>query len=228
MRYLLTFAAFSCAFANPIFATTRHAAHWNVPLGGRGDSDPRKTISFTPQDEYTLSKEYDLGDTESLFEVTPLTPSQCAGKHDESDTRCSDRLFSSSGSSPAVNTKATPISLQAIPTTIWRPRSREAYQKARLRSQRDKESEVVEWEEVEVYGPDVQDGYTIAQLARMTGNAYALPGWSNWYDVDIQWNTVSIVVVSLDHVVYQHLFTELPVWLGRYSGWLPRTCLSLF
>ena len=83
------------------------------------------------------------------------------------------------------------ISLQARPTTIWRPKSNEAFQKARLRSLRERENEVVEWEEVQVYAPDIHDGHTISQLARMTGNAYALPGHSNWYDMDIGWNRVS-------------------------------------
>jgi len=31
--------------------------------------------------------------------------------------------------------------------------------------------------------------HTLSQLARMTGNAYAQPGKSNWYEVDPAWNT---------------------------------------
>ncbi|KAH9981326.1 Alpha/Beta hydrolase protein [Lactifluus volemus] len=37
-------------------------------------------------------------------------------------------------------------------------------------------------------GPDVEDRHTLSQLARISGNAYALPGQSNWYDIDSAWN----------------------------------------
>ncbi|KII88294.1 hypothetical protein PLICRDRAFT_41455 [Plicaturopsis crispa FD-325 SS-3] len=79
--------------------------------------------------------------------------------------------------------------LKAIPTTVYRPRSQAALQRSRLRSLRVGESEKVDWIETDVYGPDVSDRHTLSQLARMTGNAYALPGQKNWYDVDSAWNT---------------------------------------
>ncbi|KAG6910289.1 hypothetical protein DXG01_011686 [Tephrocybe rancida] len=40
-----------------------------------------------------------------------------------------------------------------------------------------------------VLGPDVEDRHTLSQLARMSGNAYALPGQKNWYEVDMAWNS---------------------------------------
>ena len=51
-----------------------------------------------------------------------------------------------------------------------------------------------DWDIMHVQGPDVEDRYTLQQLARMTGNAYALPGGKNWYDLDEAWNTVLIPV----------------------------------
>ena len=48
----------------------------------------------------------------------------------------------------------------------------------------------VEWEKVTVWGPDIEDKHTLGQLARMTANAYAMPGQSNWWDLDMIWNTV--------------------------------------
>ena len=69
--------------------------------------------------------------------------------------------------------------LQAVPTTVYRRRSQE-YLKHPT------------WEPVEILGPDIQDKHTISQLARISGNAYALPGQKNWYDVDSAWNVVSI------------------------------------
>ncbi|KIY43466.1 alpha/beta-hydrolase [Fistulina hepatica ATCC 64428] len=50
-------------------------------------------------------------------------------------------------------------------------------------------SERVEWDLHDVVGPDIEDQHTLVQLARMSGNAYALPGRSNWYDIDPAWAT---------------------------------------
>ncbi|PAV23688.1 alpha beta-hydrolase [Pyrrhoderma noxium] len=44
------------------------------------------------------------------------------------------------------------------------------------------------WDEVQVDGPDIEDRHTLQQLAMMSGNAYALPGQKNWYDLDGAWN----------------------------------------
>ncbi|KAF4603767.1 putative lipase atg15 [Pleurotus pulmonarius] len=85
----------------------------------------------------------------------------------------------------------TPISqsLLARPTTVYRPRDPAALDRARIRSLRYGQSEPLEWYEKEVLAPDIEDRHTIEQLARMAGNAYALPGQKNWYDVDTAWNT---------------------------------------
>ncbi|KIP12275.1 hypothetical protein PHLGIDRAFT_27422 [Phlebiopsis gigantea 11061_1 CR5-6] len=50
------------------------------------------------------------------------------------------------------------------------------------------ESEAIEWDEVHMLAPDVEDKHTLAQLARMAGNAYAVPGESSWYELDRTWN----------------------------------------
>jgi hypothetical protein len=68
--------------------------------------------------------------------------------------------------------------LKAVPTTIYRPRSIQ-------------DLHHTPWDPIEVLGPDIEDRHTLAQLARMSGNAYALPGQKNWYDLDSAWNTVS-------------------------------------
>ncbi|KAG5653710.1 hypothetical protein H0H81_011290 [Sphagnurus paluster] len=73
--------------------------------------------------------------------------------------------------------------------TVYRPRSLAALHHARLRSLHQAESEIVEWDRFEVPGPDVEDRHTLAQLARMAGNAYALNPRGNWYEVDKAWNT---------------------------------------
>lgn len=78
------------------------------------------------------------------------------------------------------------------PITVYRPRSLAVLHNARLRSLKHQESAVEQpiWDPVAVEGPDVEDMHTLAQLARMSGNAYALPGQPNWYDVDRAWNKV--------------------------------------
>jgi len=65
--------------------------------------------------------------------------------------------------------------LKAVPTTIYRPRSIQ-------------DLHHTPWDPIEVLGPDIEDRHTLAQLARMSGNAYALPGQKNWYDLDSAWN----------------------------------------
>ncbi|KAJ3494393.1 hypothetical protein NLJ89_g10817 [Agrocybe chaxingu] len=96
--------------------------------------------------------------------------------------------FSPSSSYPLP---PTPAILKSRPTTVFRPRSLDALHRTRLRSLRHAESELepLVWDTTEVQGPDVEDLHTITQLARMSGNAYALPGQSNWYEVDRAWNT---------------------------------------
>lgn len=89
--------------------------------------------------------------------------------------------------------------LKSRPTTVYRPRSQAALERARLRSLRYEESEEVEWDLVNTQGPDVQDKHTLSQLARMTSNAYALPG-KGWFDIDPIWNMVSSL--SMHDVVY--------------------------
>ena len=73
---------------------------------------------------------------------------------------------------------APSFTLKAAPTTIYRPRSLS-------------DSRPTEWDPIELLGPDVEDRHTLSQLARISGNAYALPGQKNWYDIDSAWNVVS-------------------------------------
>ena len=132
------------------------------PTSGSGLD--RMSLSFASAQTYSLVQEYDDKFTKSqeLFAVH-------AGGHPTS----------------------TVYSLKARPTTIYRPVSHDIYQAARLRSLHLLESQPVEWEGIDVLGPDVEDQHTLSQLGRMTGNAYAQRGQKNWYDLDPQWNVVS-------------------------------------
>lgn len=82
------------------------------------------------------------------------------------------------------------LTVKSVPTSVFRPKSVDALLHARSQSLRHAQDEKVDWDLVEVNGPDVQDRHTLVQLARMSGDAYALPGQKNWYDIDPAWNEV--------------------------------------
>lgn len=84
--------------------------------------------------------------------------------------------------------------IKVRPTTVYRPRSVDLIHEARVRSMRYGESIPFEWVRAEVLGPDVQDRHTLIQLAKMAGDAYALPGKKNWYEVDDAWNKARIAL----------------------------------
>ncbi|KDQ60934.1 hypothetical protein JAAARDRAFT_124536 [Jaapia argillacea MUCL 33604] len=88
--------------------------------------------------------------------------------------------------------------LKSTQSTLYRPRSQSAYQHARLLSLQRGQSVPVEWDQVKVTGPDLTDRHTVAQLGRMTGNAYALPGEKNWYEIDDDWSTVRSFPIGWD------------------------------
>lgn len=132
-------------------------------------------ITFTSELEYALSDNFASSGPQSIFSITKTSASNHAYN-----------VAEPSSSTP------TYTGVRAVPTTIYRPSSVNSFLHARLRSFRHSESESMEWGQVETLGPDVQDRHTLTQLARMSGNAYALPGQSNWYDVDLSWNIVSL------------------------------------
>lgn len=96
------------------------------------------------------------------------------------------------------------FTLRTRPTTVHRPQSQTDLQLARIKSLHTRESPKVEWETVEVLGPDIEDRQTLVQLARMTGNAYALPGKKNWYDIDPKWNNVSALLLFFGLLLWDH------------------------
>lgn len=102
---------------------------------------------------------------------------------------------------PLQDQSTSTLTLKARPTTVYKPRSDSALQHARLRSLQFGQSEPLEWDAVEILGPDIEDRHTLAQLARMSGNAYAIPGQKDWYEVDPAWNTVCTHPSASKHVM---------------------------
>ncbi|KAE9399288.1 alpha/beta-hydrolase [Gymnopus androsaceus JB14] len=83
----------------------------------------------------------------------------------------------------ASSPSQTQIHLKTRPTAVYRPRSLDTFHKAR-KATRTK----LKWDVVHLDGPDVENLHTLAQLGRMSGNAYALPGQKDWYGIDPVWN----------------------------------------
>ncbi|TFK30227.1 alpha/beta-hydrolase [Coprinopsis marcescibilis] len=80
--------------------------------------------------------------------------------------------------------------IKTRPTVVYKPNSLEAFHRKRRQAGKNTPfsyHDELEWRPVEVLGPDVEDRHTLAQLARMAGNAYALAGQKNWYEVDDAW-----------------------------------------
>jgi hypothetical protein len=51
------------------------------------------------------------------------------------------------------------------------------------------------WVEDEVLGPDVEKRAVLLELAKMTNNAYLMPGEEGWYDLGDEWSPVSDILV---------------------------------
>jgi hypothetical protein len=115
--------------------------------------------------------------------------------------------------------------IQTRPTLVYKPRSLELLHKKRLRGRTsssfpDYQEEDLQWDALEVVGPNVEDRHTLAQLARMAGNAYALPGQSNWYEVDPAWRMVRRFTPLHSRGVLIDAWSELSVWMGQYRRWV--------
>jgi len=110
----------------------------------------------------------------------------------------------------------TPVpswTLKAVPTTIYRPRFIE-------------DSHHTPWDPIDVLGPDIEDRHTLSQLARMSGNAYALPGQTNWYDLDSAWNIVSRHPLELPQLNHRRPKSFPFGWEDRTIGFRGHVFLS--
>ena len=93
---------------------------------------------------------------------------------------------------PALAGEPATYAVRPRAVKAHRPRSREAFDRARVRSMRFQESEAVDWDEMEVYGPDVESRETLLLMSKMTNNAYLSPGEQGWYELGDRWNVVSV------------------------------------
>ncbi|KAG9055082.1 putative lipase atg15 [Serendipita sp. 407] len=82
-----------------------------------------------------------------------------------------------------------PHLLRSRKTTVKRIRDQKKFHEARMRSMYDSQSTALDWDDMEIPAPDVTDRLTVHELAKLTGNAYALPDQKGWYDTDGKWNS---------------------------------------
>ncbi|CAG7846312.1 Putative lipase ATG15; AltName: Full=Autophagy-related protein 15 [Serendipita indica DSM 11827] len=81
-----------------------------------------------------------------------------------------------------------PHHLKSHRQKIHRLRHPEKLQEARLRALRSSQTAALDWDEVDIEMPDVTDRLTVLELAKLTGNAYAIPDSRGWYDTGGKWN----------------------------------------
>ena len=72
----------------------------------------------------------------------------------------------------------------------YRPPSFDAVKNARYRSMKFGQSTLLDWDEEEIVGPDVESRETLLTLAKMTSNAYLQPNDKGWYPLGGNWTTV--------------------------------------
>jgi hypothetical protein len=114
------------------------------------------------------------------------------------------------------------------PITIYRPRDPLAVQHARNSSLSFQQCNPIEWDELVVPAPDVHDKHTLSQLARMAGNAYALPDSDSWYDLEPTWNRVRCFPLQqITGLRVTLSLPEFPYRLAEPNRWLPwaRFCI---
>ena len=72
----------------------------------------------------------------------------------------------------------------------YRPPSFDAVRNARHRSMKYGQSTLLDWDEEEIVGPDVESRQALLTLAKMTSNAYLQPDDKEWYPLGKNWSTV--------------------------------------
>ena len=74
----------------------------------------------------------------------------------------------------------------------YRPPSLDAVKNARYRSMKYGQSTLMDWDEEEIPGPNIESRETLLTLAKMTSNAYLQPDEEEWYPLGENWTTVRL------------------------------------
>lgn len=78
-----------------------------------------------------------------------------------------------------------------------RPPSFDSIRNARYRSMKYGQSTILDWDEHEIVGPNVESRETLLTLAKMTSNAYLQPDDKEWYPLGENWTTVRLSLCSI-------------------------------
>lgn len=81
----------------------------------------------------------------------------------------------------------------------YRVPSFDSIRKARYRSMKYGQSTLLDWDEDEIPGPNVESRETLLTLAKMTSNAYLQPDDKAWYPLGENWTTVRLGLRSIPH-----------------------------
>ena len=79
-------------------------------------------------------------------------------------------------------------------TQTHRPPSFDAVNDARYQSMKFGKSAILDWDEDEIVGPDVESREALLVLAKMTSNAYLQPDDKGWYPLGENWTTVRLLL----------------------------------
>ena len=100
-------------------------------------------------------------------------------------------------------------------TKSYQPPSFDAVNNARYQSMKFGKSVVMDWDEDEIVGPDIENRESLLVLAKMTSNAYLPPDDEGWYPLGEDWTTVRLSLpISSSAIRLLHI-------QGYDFGWEP-------
>jgi hypothetical protein len=124
-------------------------------------------------------------------------------------------------------TEPVPLHLRAKPQTVYRPRIRPLsaeWERRRRRPLLWREQDADPWDPVTVEAPDVTDVETLANLAKMSSNAYTEHDngtkHSDWIDLGGHWNWVSPrpLTMDCDSQISLTVYSSLAPSAGKTTG----------
>ena len=114
------------------------------------------------------------------------------------------------------------LTIKTTTRKLLRPRTK-IYHLNATRAERMAFNSGIEWEDVDVEVPDIDDRETLKTLAKMTSNAYVLPDSTEWWGLD-EWNHVSRRSLKPELTYPPKLMGLLfsaddPLWMGKGRRW---------
>jgi hypothetical protein len=123
---------------------------------------------------------------------------------------------------PTDSSFSPSLTIKTTTRKLLRPRTK-IYHLNATRAERMAFNSGIEWEDVDVEVPDINDRETLKTLAKMTSNAYVLPDSTEWWGLD-EWNHVSCEPATGEHVTFSKLMcsrscADDSLWMGKGRRW---------